>query len=613
MDAPTPAITILAKSSTRALTRTVTITVIEGGGDVELAPAAAIISAGATSRTLIAAIIGLVGGVKISTTTQNDGQLALDGTRRNLIIGVSAIAAGTFAPTLTTNRGRAGSMEITAKPAKIWRGLGQAMRMVEGTTGGGSNTNILSRVPFYSPQPFRRLRPVYAVFRPTGSPIRDALFQGNMAQMVFQGGLEYPYTPAVSGLAPRIPFAFAGVDTAAYDYSTWNASSGLIVGDAIDVGQVIPANTAFGIWSYAEVPSVLSSNALPYNWQGSNYINRYMGTSFSATARRGDAHTAASISAVGTTQTGASQMFCPVALLIEVLDGTECVVVLGDSKGKGVGEGNAGSGAFGDVWGDEFGRKGIFERGIGHNHPAWLSVNIAQGSDGNKFQYVAGSMKYRLELLSLCNPTRIINGFAHNDLTQTATISNWVTATTYVRGDSCVVNGQGIYACLHGGTSGSVAPSETGNAIADNDVVWAFLTSSVTGETQRVMQQFSHMVEVNRQLRAAAPTALLYGFAAEPGVTLTSGGGNPDTEQAVLGGFGDATSRRGLWNTRVRELDPLLGLAGYIETNPYVEYQYPVQTSKWAHGGVANLLTKDGVHENSYGYSQSALGVVIQS
>ena len=180
----------------------------------------------------------------------------------------------------------------------VWRGLGQAMRMVEGTTGGGSNTNILSRVPFYSPQPFRRLRPVYAVFRPTGSPIRDTLFQGNMAQMAFQGGLEYPYTLAVSGLAPRIPFSFAGVDTAAYDYSTWNASSGLIVGDAIDAGQVIPANTAFGIWSYAEVPSVLSSNALPYNWQGSNYINRYMGTSFSAAARRGDAHTAASISAV---------------------------------------------------------------------------------------------------------------------------------------------------------------------------------------------------------------------------------------------------------------------------------------------------------------------------
>ncbi|MBB3937725.1 polysaccharide deacetylase family protein [Aureimonas phyllosphaerae] len=78
-----------------------------------LGPLTASLTAGATSGTLVAAIIGLGSGETIASGMPNDGRLALDVTRRNLLVGASAVAAGTFAATLTTSAGRTLGMRPT--------------------------------------------------------------------------------------------------------------------------------------------------------------------------------------------------------------------------------------------------------------------------------------------------------------------------------------------------------------------------------------------------------------------------------------------------------------------------------------------------------------------
>jgi hypothetical protein len=91
--------------------------VVQGGGALPLGPTTATISSSATPGTLIAAITGLATGEEISTVVPNDGRLALDGTRRNLLVGLSAIAAGTIAATLTTSAGRTLAMDVVIEGA----------------------------------------------------------------------------------------------------------------------------------------------------------------------------------------------------------------------------------------------------------------------------------------------------------------------------------------------------------------------------------------------------------------------------------------------------------------------------------------------------------------
>lgn len=107
-------VTIQAANGTDTISRTFSISVanaLEG----TLGPTAASFTAGTAAGTLIAAITGLDVGANetIESITPNDGRLALDVTRRNVIVGLSAASAGAIAATLTTSAGRTLLMSIT--------------------------------------------------------------------------------------------------------------------------------------------------------------------------------------------------------------------------------------------------------------------------------------------------------------------------------------------------------------------------------------------------------------------------------------------------------------------------------------------------------------------
>jgi len=78
-----------------------------------LGPTLASIASSAVAGTLIAAITGLAAGETIDTVTPNDGRLALDGTRKNLLVGLSALSVGTIAVTLKSSAGRTLAMALT--------------------------------------------------------------------------------------------------------------------------------------------------------------------------------------------------------------------------------------------------------------------------------------------------------------------------------------------------------------------------------------------------------------------------------------------------------------------------------------------------------------------
>lgn len=83
------------------------------GPQTPLGPLVASVASNAIAGTVIASITGLAAGETIASVSPNDGRLALDTSRRNLILGLSAISAGTIAATLTSTAGRTLAMTIT--------------------------------------------------------------------------------------------------------------------------------------------------------------------------------------------------------------------------------------------------------------------------------------------------------------------------------------------------------------------------------------------------------------------------------------------------------------------------------------------------------------------
>jgi lysophospholipase L1-like esterase len=513
-----------------------------------------------------------------------------------------------------------GRNAIAAPP--IWRGMGQSMRMVEGFNG-GANRATTSRIPIHSPVPFRYLRLVFPVFRPTGASIADTLFAGPQAVLRYQAGLEYPYAQATSGIAPRIPVLFDGATHAVYDAASWNPAGGVIVSDVIDMGRMIPAGSPVGIWTTAELPAGSYNNALPYGWVASNFVQRFIGQVMATTALTltgggvaDFALTSPTITAVGAAQAGVTGVVMPCMALVQTTAASRCVALIGDSKMKGIGEGNIGSGSLGDVWGDAQGNRGMAERGFYRNTPGTTVFNLAQGSDGFRFQYLANAFRYRLQVLALGNPTHAVLGYAHNDLPLTTLAPAWAAGATYVRGSAVTVTGAGVYACTQGGTSAGSGPgpSGTGTGIVDGGCQWSYLDADQSGEGLRVAVMKARAIEVARMIRAASPGIRVIGLKAEPAVSLVANGGaSPAIDQTVLAGFGGATSRRGRWNAWLDtpQAKQMLGLNGMLNTSALIEFQ-GAGTSKWDHAGLANRYTSDGIHPNSTGYEAIA-GAVTPS
>lgn len=586
---------------------------------------------------------------------------------------------------LTRPRGGGGQIVV--------RGIGQGMRIA---VQGFDTANIRAstyRARRYANVAFRYYRVVIPVYYPAGSsPIMDTLFTGASAVLRFQHGLEYPFTPALTGLAPRRPTTFTGATYVQYDNATWDGSTGYLISDRMDAGQVVPKGAFWGCWTTTELP-VSAANAIPCHKNTSSYLNRYEGSISSANSQIAGyggasdaALTATNITAASASQSGASRYFGPAMYLVETNGTSRHVVTIGDSLAYGVGEGVTGSGGYGDAQGSALGNAGYISRGL-YEVAGVDEVNLARGSDGDKFLKTPANWRYRREGLILANPTHVVAENIHNDVSagfSGATgigvpVPSWAAGTTYAKWDPVVrATAGGTYIATQGGISSATGPTGTGTSI-DGTVTWAYVTGNGGAGTSNT-GYVALAASVGDQIRTAVPAAKLiralvtpdakstrsvtsltssgttvtatvastadlatgqpivisgatpttyngtYAITVVDGTTFTYTAGSAPASSPAMGtvaysnqfanaagqtvntGFAPS-SYRGFLNPRIKALDPLLGITGYIDPNPYLENNPSGQDGLWASDGTPNRYVWDGTHPNSGGHAAAAAAV----
>lgn len=496
--------------------------------------------------------------------------------------------------------------------ATVVRGIGQGMRIA---VQGFDTSNVRSstyRARRYANVAFRRYRVVIPVYYPAGTnPIMDTLFSGASAVLRFQHGLEYPFTAALTGIAPRKATTFAAANYVQYDNATWDGSTGYVISDLMDAGQTIPKGAFWGCWTTIELPAS-AANAIPYQKNTSSYLNRYEGSVVSTgsqIAAYGGASdvalAAASVTAVPSAQTGTSRYFGPAMYLVETDGASKHVATIGDSIAYLVGEGVAGSGSYGDAQGSALGNGGYISRGL-YEVAGVDEVNFARGSDGNKYLLTPANWRYRREGLVLANPTHVINQNVHNDISAGAgTILTWAAGTAYAKSDVVLKNGAGIYIATVAGTSGATGPTGTGTI--DGTVTWMQIFNSTGGALQAPAKVIGLEAKVADQIKALLPgipliTALCTPDASSTDLYATA------ANQTPTNGSGVATSLRGYLNALKRALPSYLQSQAVIDPNLAVENNpYPSEDGKWlADGSTTYLRSTDGTHPNSRGHAAAS-------
>jgi hypothetical protein len=498
-------------------------------------------------------------------------------------------------------------------PDLVWRATTQGSRIAIQSFNNASALSRTTRNRIVLPVPTRYIQIAIPVFNMVGSnPIIDTLFAGAQAKLWFQVGIEYPYTEAVTGLAPRTPIRFNGLDYATYDNVTWNGATGWLYSDPLDLGFTIPSFTAFGRWVTVEVENV-GVNVLPISQNSSNFIPRNTGTILSSTSQiigRGGATnaalTATSVSPHTPLQTGSADFYDPCVMRVMVLRNTKSTVTFGDSITYGVGEGASGSGAFGDPRGDVYGNAGIMDRGLWN--AGILNVNFGKGSDGYKYMGLNDTYwQYRRQIVPWCDPTHVISSNIHNDITQTASCGAWVGDATRNVGDA-LTNGGNIYIYTASGKAAlSGGPSGTGGVITDGTAVCAYF-GPASGANTMIALQIGRQVRVHWLIKGMLPVVPILAMCGTPDATSTDSWATAGNQTAVTG-WGNAASRRGLWNDKIETRYPPLQLAGYLDPNPYLEDSFPTETSKWVSGS-AFYATNDGTHPNSKGYDLASIPMI---
>jgi lysophospholipase L1-like esterase len=455
---------------------------------------------------------------------------------------------GTAATLLLSQAGLASGMG--GEGNLIWRANGQNMRWaIQGFTGGSSGS-MCTRSRHYSNVAFRYARFVLPTsYTADFPPITDTDWPTNLS---YQVGVEYPFNNSFSGIPTRITVKFSGANSVNYVNTD---HSGFIVSDIVDFGSTVPANTFFGLWTTVENTGATGTGGLPYQVTASdNYqagYERYTGNvlSTSSLVSANTALTASSITPVGNTQSGVNTILTPCMMLIQCNSHAKSIVGVGDSIMYGVGEGNLGSNANGDSMGSALGNAGYSARWInevlGYNF-----VNFGRGSDGFKY-YTTATWKYRLQLLTLANPTHILCQNGHNDV------------------------------MLSGG-----APTILG-----------FAQSCYAG------------------IRAAVPGVPIIQACITPNSSSTDNWMTSGNQTATAGFGDSTSVRGIFNDTYVRTNNSALGNNGFIDPNPATEFGYTEgnvgsETSLLKVTGAANGYAQDGTHPNSFACATIANNVI---
>jgi lysophospholipase L1-like esterase len=433
----------------------------------------------------------------------------------------------------------------------VWRANGQGMRWQVNLTGGSDGAQY-TRSRHYSNVPFRYARFVLpTAYTTNGPPVADADLPN---PLTYQLGVEYPFNAAFSGIPNRPAATFGGANTASYAGPGTNPS-GYIVSDVVDFGSTVPPGTYFGLHTVAQNTGALTTASLPWQAVASdNYASGYERyTGYVATQTdliaANTALTASSVTPVASTQGGAQTIFTPSAMLILVDAHYRCIVGPGDSITYGVNEGDLGSGNYGDSMGSKLGNAGIAARWVnetlGYNY-----VNMGRGSDAFSY-YSAANWRYRLQFMTLANPTHIACGYGHNDIGASIAL-----ATLLTDAQAC-----------HAG------------------------------------------------MRTACPGVPILQMALTLNTTSTDSFATTANQTPTGGFGGSASLRGQFNDTYVRANGSALGNAGFFDPNTTIEYGYAEgvpssETGLFNATGAANGWTQDGTHLNSYGYAQVALGMI---
>lgn len=494
------------------------------------------------------------------------------------------------------------SLSSVSGGVKAWRGIGQNMRLdVQGFASGVNTWSRTTRSRHYSNVRFKRVRAVIQCFQQTGTPIADTLFENSMN---FQVAFEAAYANATTGISAGRPmFHFSGSPVGQY-ISGSPPSNGYLISDVLDLPEYVEAGQFFGLWTTQEIAARAGTDVLPWTKSASNFLQRYTGYVAAANVSRIDADTArnaTSVTAHTSTQTGEVNWFTPCMLLIETDSAAPFVVAIGDSITYGVGEGHAGSGAFGDSIGSQLGNSGIVERSL-YENLEYNAVNMGKGGDRNEYLATASNWQYRRALLALANPTHVINANIHNDLTPAIGVTGWAPATPYAKYDVTSSVG-GDWMALTAGTSGATPPSGTGAAFWDGGVMWAYIIPHPAASTARAAAiNLAKMASANTQIKEAVPNAKILAMLPTPDASSSDNWATAGN-QTVTVNYGNSLSRRGYVIGNIMANWGPLQLSGYFDPNQYVEDSWPTQTSKWVSNGVARLATYDGTHPNSSGYN----------
>lgn len=486
---------------------------------------------------------------------------------------------------------------------KTVRGIGQGMSLaVQGFSGGTNVWSQTHRTRHYSNTRFQRFKVVMQCFYMTGSPIADTLFANDYN---FQVGFEQNYATATTGLSPRLPITFNGGQTLAQYLVASPPSTGYIVSDWVELPSYVESKQFFGLWTTVEAAARTGSNLIPYTRLGSNFNQRFIGVIQAANTSQIDADStfsATSVTATTSAQSGGSSYFSPCMMLIETDSTSNFCVTIGDSIGYGVGEGVNGSGAYGDTTGSALSNSGWSERAI-YENLGYDNVNFSKGSDLASYFSNPTNWQYRKQLLTLANPTHIISGNVHNDISTNITLNGRVVSTAYNKYDVFLSNAK-LYMNVVAGTtsSNSGGITTTGQAVLDGTSFWEFVQNANSPGSQAV-QIYAWQSNMVGQFKAAVPTAKVIGMLPTPDASSTDQY-LTTANQTASTNWGASNSRRGNIYTMMTTWMQRLGYWSLIDPNTALEADgLPNTTSKWFNNGFSPyLVTFDGTHPNSYGH-----------
>jgi hypothetical protein len=455
-------------------------------------------------------------------------------------------------------------------------------------------------------EPLKHFQIAIPIFWTTGSsPVADAKFSGAQANMLFQVGIQYPFTESLTNIFAQTPVTFnSGMYYAEYDATKIGANIWWLYSDIITLPETIPAGVPFGRFVTGELPTA-GVNVLP-SQKASNFIPRFTGTLQSSSSlinigtnggASGSIFTPNTYTAHGTDQAGYDTFYDPCVMRAITRSSAKSIIRDGTSITQDVASSRPESGSISDARGNIFGDLGLYARGI--RTLKHFDNNIGKASDKALFKKTLANWAGRRQIIPFMNPTHIISEHGFNDLGATATPPVWAATTAYARGD--VVNATGTRICIVGGTSGAVAPTGTAATVVDGTVTWAYFNGT-SGAMQQAGIIASNIMLIHDQYKLAAPSAKIIGSPITPSAT-SSDSFVTSVNQAAKSGGGGSASRRGYVNASVRALFAPYQLDAVIDANPFLEHTYPpTETSLWKVDGTTFPLTWDGEHPHGKGY-----------